>query len=103
MWEWIRRFSSTQTSQGDPALLTLCELAKGQQKLIAQQQETLDRIVAARYDRPLERVTNPPAAEQMPSWGMNDQGDVRPDATAAALGNLGEESDAAWIETASVQ
>jgi hypothetical protein len=98
---WTRLFGSTATSASNTALEALCELMKGQQKLLAQQQETLDRIVTARYDRPLERSRATAPTEPLPSWAMNDQGDSRPDPEAAEierqLSRIATASDAEWV------
>lgn len=118
MWEWIRRWRITGTRSPRRGALSeesaLLSAFRGQQKLIesvvtaqqqliAQQQATLDRIVTARYDRPLERVVHPVQAEPMPAWAMSDQGDVEPatkDPIGAGIAALSVENDADFLEAA---
>lgn len=110
MWDWIGRWLGTrrQSTLGktglEAAFLAQQKLIEavvaGQRELIAQQQATLDRIVTARYDRPLERVVQPVASEPMPAWAMSDQGDVRPDEIGAGIAALHVDSDADFLEAA---
>lgn len=104
MWAWIEHWRSTrprQQSTLETAFLegqrALIEMARAQQQQLARQQETLDRIVGARFDRPIERTIHPQPGDGMPEWAMNDQGDVRPEAgtgpIGAGLANLHAESD----------
>lgn len=92
-----RQFVGTQT-QPNPLIPVVDKL----QAVIEAQQATLDRIVTAKYDKPIERVVHPVQSEQLPMFAMNDQGDVRPDdPIKTGIENLHVESDAAFL--ASVQ
>jgi len=79
----------------------LLEIIKRQQDTIDAMQATLDKIVTARYDRPIERSAPPTVTEQMPLWAMNDQGDVRPDPNSQEieqqLSRIATASDAEWV------
>ena len=79
----------------------LAEIIKRQQDTIDRMQATLDRIVTARYDRPLERSSAPTVTESMPPWAMNDQGDSRPDPNTQEierqLGRIMTATDAEWV------
>jgi hypothetical protein len=72
-----------------------------QQDLLAQQQATLDRIVTARYDRPIALPAQQLPADAMSDWALNDQSDVRPaeiDAEIkAGIEALTVESDAEFL------
>jgi hypothetical protein len=74
-----------------------------QQEQIARQQATIDRVVTAHYDRPLERVVHPVAADPMPDWALNDQGDVRPDEIEAGLKALAAESYEVFLRAVGAQ
>lgn len=104
MWAWIKRLLNTNP----PSPSTLEQAFLTQQKLLEQivkkQQATIDTLVAtndkvitAHYDRPVERVVHPVAADSMPQWALNDQTDVRPDPIAAGLQNLHVESDEEFV------
>lgn len=105
MWDFLKRSHTTpQQSALETAFLqqstALVELAKGQQATIRDQQATLDRIVTARYDRPIERVA-PRANEQMPIWGLTDQGEVREsDPLVKMVNAIGVESDEEFLKAA---
>lgn len=71
----------------------LVDLAKGQQATIREMQETIDRVVATRYDRAVEKVA-PPAQAVFPGFEP-DQGEVRP--------ALEAESDAEFLESVGVK
>lgn len=79
----------------------LAEIIKRQQDTIDRMQATLDKIVTARYDRPLERNSAPTVTESMPQWAMNDQGDSRPDPNTQEierqLGRIMSATDAEWV------
>lgn len=104
---WQKLFGTTNTPRKPDALevaflsqsKAIEKIMAKQQELIAQQQATLDRIVTARYDRPVERTIHQVVPDQMPLWGLNDQGDVDPIGTG--IQNLHVESDAEFL--ASVQ
>ena len=107
MWDWLKRLFSTNASPKQDGLLALLlaqqklieQTVLKQQDVIAQQQTTLDRIVTARYDRPVERVVHPIAADPLPGWAMNDQGDVRPsDPIGAGIGALHVDSDEEFLK-----
>lgn len=105
MWDWIKRFRRTETRvQPQPLEAAFLLLAKSQaeivkklQQTVDKQHETLDRIVMAKYDRPFAVNTPEVKGEQMPLWGLNDQGEVRED----ILESLSMESDADFINRAS--
>lgn len=104
-----RRQSQREASPLEQAFLAqqklLEQVVLRQQAMLEQQQATLDRIVTARYDRPLERVIHPAPDNSMPDWAMSDQGEVRPAGPVAAAGEIGAglaalhvESDAEFLE-----
>lgn len=96
MWAWIKQFLSTDTPSSSTAAskpltqeesITQAYIKQNRQlvTLLQKQQDTLDRIVAARYDRavtaPIEQIDNRP-----------------PDAMLFDV--LGCESDAEFMEKA---
>lgn len=106
MWGFKRQSSTTPTPQPSTPRRDLLEKAfidqsKALVEVIKQQQATLDRIVMAKYDRPVERAQAPQVSEQMPLWGMNDQGDSRPDPEAAEiehqLSRIATATDSEWV------
>lgn len=106
MWDWKQLFGSTSTRKAsalETAFLAqskaIADVMKRQQDLIAKQQETLDRIVTAKYDRPIATPATPVPSDPMPEWALNDQGDVTPEAIAA----ITAESDADFLKAAGVQ
>lgn len=69
-------------------------------EVVRRQQDTLDRIVGAQYDRPIVRTVHPIVSDQMPQWGLNDQGDsAQPDPIASGIGNLHVDSDEAFLNS----
>ena len=105
MWDWRKYFGTTATQPQptkpgplEAAFLeqskVIASILKRQQDFIAQQQETLDRIVTAKYDRPVA-PSIPHIPDQMSSWGLSDQGETRePDLFAA----LDAETDAEFLK-----
>lgn len=69
-----------------------------QQELIAQQQATLDRIVTAKYDRPISQPIQALTPDNMPDWAMNDQGDVADPSFLAGIQALTADSDAEFLQ-----
>ena len=103
MWDWKRLFSSTSKPHKPSALETaflqqskaLADVMKRQQETIDKLQSTLDRIVAAKYDRPISAPVVHQPNPTMPESYMSDQGDVEgPD--VASL--LTVESDAEFLK-----
>lgn len=74
-----------------------------QQELIAQQQATLDRIVTAQYDRPIERIVHPVSTDTMPEWGMNDQSSSVPSEIESGLAAMTVDSDAEFLAAVGVE
>jgi hypothetical protein len=73
------------------------EVMKRQQNTIDRLQETLDRIVTAKYDRPVMSAPQRHVPEQMPDFMLSDQGDgegPRLDVAAA----LTTEKDSDFLE-----
>lgn len=111
MWDWRKLFLSTATPQKPSALETaflsqskaIERLMAKQQDLITQQQATLDRIVTAKYDRPIGLTPQPVASDSMPEWGMNDQGDVRPDDFQGVMQAISLESDEDFLKAVGAQ
>lgn len=115
MLDWIRRWLTTRTPQSitgnesplERAFLAqqrmIEEILRKQQATIDAQQQTIDRVVALHYDRPIARPAAPASAPQMPDFMMSDQGDVRPldagpaDEIGAALNRIGAESDSEFL------
>lgn len=111
MWESIKQFFTT-ASQSKPSVLETAFLSQSkaiekimakQQELIVQQQNTLDRIVTSKFDRPIALPAQTLAPDSMPDWAMNDQGDVRPDEMQAAINSLTIDSDAEFLKAVGAQ
>lgn len=106
MWDWKRLFSATSTPRKPSALETaflaqskvIADVMKRQQDLIAQQQATLDRIVTAKYDRPISLPAQVIPSDKMPDWAMNDQGDV-----VDPIQALSVDSDAEFLSAVGAQ
>ena len=99
MWDFLKRSQATVTpSPIETAFLqqskAIERIMAKQQELIAQQQSTLDRIVTAKYDRPIEKFVAP-TQSAFPQFGLHDQSEVRPDIEA--------DSDAAFLESVGVK
>lgn len=91
MWDFLRRSKNTRTASAptkpertDKLTLALIESNKALTRLCEKQQETLDRIVAAKFDRPVA----------MPSEAQEDN---RPP-QSMLYDVLFAESDAEFIE-----
>lgn len=110
MWDWRKLFSSIGTRPKQSALETaflsqskaIERIMAKQQDLLAQQQATLDRIVTAKYDRPV-RAAQPMPSDSIPEWGLNDQGDVRPDEFQAGIQAITAESDSDFLNAVGAQ
>jgi hypothetical protein len=107
MWAWMKRFAGTRQRPAlEEALLAQQKLiermAEGQREIISQQQATLDRIVTARFERPLERTVHDLPDNALPEWGMTDQSEVRPPASGIGRGieALHVDRDADFLEAA---
>lgn len=94
---WQRLFGRTPTQRRDAVETAFIAQSKAIVEIVKQQQATLDRIVTAQYDRPIERIVHPLSDNSMPAWALNDQTDVRPDPIAAGIANLHEDSDEAFL------
>lgn len=81
----------------------LADVMKRQQDLIELQQNTLDRIVTAKYDRPIGLTPQPVPSDAMPAWAMNDQGDVRPDELEAGIQAITAEADSDFLKAVGAQ
>lgn len=109
MWDWRKLFGITPRQcrrdafeeaflrQAQAQTQTLADLMKGQQDLLRQQQETLDRIVTARYDRPIAVAAQQTVSDPMPDWALNDQGDVRPSEIEAGIRAIAVDSDEEFL------
>jgi|SRR6185437_14926644 len=81
----------TMTSQNP-----LAEVVKRQADQIDSLQATLDRVVAAKFDRPIERVIHTPADNQLPLFMTSDQGDGAED-IERVMGLVNAENDSEFI------
>ena len=105
MLAWLKQFFITSTPRKPSALETaflaqskaIADVMKRQQDLIAQQQSTLDRIVTAKYDRPIALPAQVIPSDRMPDWAMTDQGDVLEPDFAAAIRSIAVESDSEFM------
>lgn len=95
MLDWLRRLIGTRMPQ--PSALETAFLAQSQAliDLAHKQQETLDRIVAARFDRPYATHTPQEPNATMPEYMLNDQTSV--------VASLTLESDDEFLKTVGVQ
>jgi hypothetical protein len=96
MWGFLKR-SKPMPQRRDAVETAFIAQSKALTEIIRQQQATLDRIVTAQYDRPIERIVHPVEDNRMSSWALNDQGDVRPDPIAKGIENLHAESDTDFL------
>lgn len=100
MGVWSKLFGATQRqSPIETAFLqqskALADTQKNLLKIIEQQQQTLDRIVNAKYDPPVfkpQEIANP----QMPLFAMNDQ-------DTGYMPALDADSDKAFLESVGVK
>lgn len=99
MWAFLRRLSATSKPQQSSAIeqLALAQ-SKALIELCQQQQQTLDRIVAAKYDRPFQAPLVPQPNPTMPDFMMTDQTDTSPLSAVLSV-----DSDQEFIDRMSVQ
>lgn len=105
MWDWKRLFNITRKP---PAIETvflaqsraLAEVMKRQADTIDRMQETLDRIVTAKYDRPVVPMIEKQESANMPLFALNDQDDP---SIEAGIASLTVDSDAEFLATVGVQ
>ena len=107
-WKWLSSITRalSRPSAIERAFLTqqrlLEQIVSKQQATIEAQQQTIDRVVALHYDRPIGIVADPKPNEPIPAFAMSDQSDVRPgggapDSVAECLSRLHVESDREFL------
>jgi hypothetical protein len=105
MWVWLKGWRSTRTQPStiEQAFLSqqklLESITKKQQATIDALIASQDRVLAATYERPVERTVQTVPDNQMDMFALHDQLDVRPDPIARGIENLHAESDQAFLES----
>lgn len=83
MLAWLRRLIGTdKPSQSSALESAFLEQSRALIELAKRQQETLDRIVTARYDRPFAPVIHPQPNATMPDYMLDDQNTLNAALTA---------------------
>jgi hypothetical protein len=77
MLAWLRRLIGTDKQPQSSALETaFLEQSRALVEICRKQQETLDRIVTARYDRPFQPKIEERPNPTMPEYMLDDQGAI---------------------------
>lgn len=108
MWDWKKLFSITSKPHKQSAIETaflvqskaMAEVMKRQADTIDLLRDTLDRIVTAKYDRPIAQTIKDQEYVPMPMFALNDQDDPSIEAGLAALTT---ESDEEFLAAAGVR